>query len=117
MENSTESTRPEGYTLTLQDIKDFVAAAGPKSSVGMPRSCSSCLVASALKWKYPWLAYVEVEGDNETAEVFENITESAETVYLPTAVETEADTFDTLGAYGSVVTREELEARMPQLFN
>ena len=110
-------SRPEGYTLTLQDIKDFVAAAGPKSSVGMPKSCSSCLVATAVKWKYPQLTYVEVEGDNETAEVFENITEPAAMVYLPTDVETAADTFDTLGAYGRVVTREELEIMMPSLFN
>lgn len=110
-----ESTRPEVYTLTRQDITAYVATKQPEETVGYTRIMRSCLIAESLLWKYRDLVEAEVNHDNRFATI-ETKTGASTTVTFPATVKDAADRFDRLGGIGQAITRQQLESGIPELF-
>jgi len=102
------------YTLTLPDIRAFVASKQPDELVGKPGSRSSCLVACTLAWKYPGVRNIDVSGSNTFVHCRDE--SGFVSVELPTDVESTADSFDYLKWGDNWITRKQLEEQMPKLF-
>jgi hypothetical protein len=103
--------------ITLADVKAFAASRGPEEEVGYPSRCSACLVAETIQWKYPGVYEVDVAGDNRLATVYMRDDDFDSTdIDLPVEVKHAADKFDRLGQAWTAITRQDLEVRMPELF-
>ncbi len=101
------------YTISIQDIKDYVATVPEGDPVGEPHSSYHCLVANTLTRKYSG-AFSHIVGRNRGAWMY------GETLEFPPDVFQAAEKFDALWNIRyeeAPITVAVLRERMPELFS
>lgn len=92
------------YSVTIRDIKDFLASLAPDESVGHPGKGWSCLVSNALKHKYKKEFIVGLTEFGTSEEELNPLTDDIKVV---------VDKFDNF--FVEFVTRAQVEEAMPEL--
>lgn len=102
------------YTISTEDIKNYLNHLADNDHVGIPNHSDYCLIAETLRWKYPKASRVRVESFNAGAYV------DFERVDFPKGVYDTAEKFDGLAesedVHGDPVTVATLRVYMPELF-
>lgn len=109
----------EPKTITLNDLKSYVAQLAPEDMVGECASFTHCLVANAAKWKYPE-HYAKVRFDNRTVSiagaVSNNPPEVVELTPDVTNIALKFDDWEKMQQGKHSPTKAELMEYMPELF-
>lgn len=109
----------DNYTLTLDDLKKYVAHLAPYDEVGVSADPYNCWIANTAKRKYPNYK-PQVYMDNTALSLYQlNGGSGRVTVELSHAVTEAATAFDMWGnthEERSGPTRAELEEILPELF-
>jgi hypothetical protein len=58
---SQEKAHEAAYSLTAQDVEDYLATKQDEDTVGIPCDSEHCLLAQAFKHKYPHIDWITVE--------------------------------------------------------
>lgn len=95
------------YTITLEDLKQYLAEFGPDDTVGVSRDSTSCLLARALNRKYG----IKFEMSHDSFSPWHSI-ENFETTHDIRHV---VIAFDAIAPHGAEVSRKQVEAAIPQL--
>lgn len=102
------------YSISIQDIKDYLATKQDDETVGVTIEGDKCLAASTLKWKYPGVE-VGVAWYNTGARI------DTEFINFPKDVQSVANTFDSMERpedekNGTSITKAKLRESIPELF-
>lgn len=106
------------FTITMRDLKAYVAQLAPEDEVGECQDMYGCLVAEAAHWKYPnRTAKVHADNRHVTLDPI-NSQAASETVDLSPDVTAAAFRFDNwMDTHDSDrPTKAEIEEYMPELF-
>lgn len=95
------------YTITIDDIKGYLATFGPNDTVGLCRDSTSCLVSRALNWKYG----TKFEASHDSFATWH----STENIPTTPDIRQVVIDFDKIGPYGAEITRKQVEESIEQL--
>jgi hypothetical protein len=100
------------YSVSMEDVKAYVATVPEGEEVGVPNNMDYCLVASTLRWKYP-------DVSSHVKEYNLGATVAGQLVLFSDELFNTAEKFDSLWDSSDccgVVTTTILKERMPELF-
>ena len=95
------------YTITIPDLKQYLAGLGEDDTAGICRDSTSCLLARALSWKYG--------GKFEASHLSFATWHSSVNHLVSEDIQKVILAFDKIGPYGSEVTRKQVEQSIPAL--